>query len=98
MGQAEDEAKLRAAGWVEDCGGLWSHSSVGTTNWMPLWLACIFQGTREMSPETRKLAQEAADACARREAELAAMSPEDREKAIDEWARKLAEDVSSLND
>lgn len=45
-----------------------------------------------------KLAREAAEACARREAELDAMSPEDRDKAIDEWAEGLAADVADLND
>lgn len=91
------EEKLRAAGWVEDCNGLWGHSSMGT-QWFPRWLASIFHSARTMSPETRAMAQAAVEACEKREAELAAMSPEDREKAIDEWARKLAGDVCSLND
>jgi hypothetical protein len=51
-----------------------------------------------MTPEMRKLAQQAVEANDRREAELAAMSPEDRERAIDQWAKKLAEDTAGLND
>jgi hypothetical protein len=50
------------------------------------------------SPEMRRLAQEASEANDRREAELAAMSPEDRERAIEQWARKLAEESASVND
>lgn len=97
MGQAEDEATLRAAGWVEDCSGQWNHAYAGDL-WLPLWLATIFEGTRSMSPERRALAQRAVEACEKREAELAAMSPEDRDKAIQEWAERLAADVADLTD
>ena len=51
-----------------------------------------------MTPERRRLAQQVIEANDRREAELAAMSPEDRDRAIDQWAKKLAEDSASLND
>ncbi len=91
------EEKLRAAGWVEDCGGQWHHDAY-PGQWMPRWLATTFESARSMPPETRALAQRAVEACAKREAELAAMSPEDREKAIEAWAKRLAEDVCSLND
>jgi hypothetical protein len=43
-------------------------------------------------------AEAAAAANAKRNAELEAMSPEDREKAIAEWARRLAEDTAHLDD
>jgi hypothetical protein len=49
-------------------------------------------------PSLRDLAQQAVDASDRRNAELAAMSPEDREKAINEWAQELADDVADLDD
>jgi hypothetical protein len=51
-----------------------------------------------MPPEVRKLAEAAVEACKKREAELEAMSPEDRQKAIEAWAHKLAEDTAGLND
>ncbi len=46
----------------------------------------------------RALAQAAHDANAKRNAELEAMTPKDREKAIAEWAKQLAADVADLND
>ncbi len=46
----------------------------------------------------RKLAREAADACARREAALAAMTPEERDRAVAAWARKLAADAAEWSD
>jgi hypothetical protein len=49
-------------------------------------------------PGTLALAEEAVAANAKRNAELAAMSPKEREKAIAEWARKLAEDTALLDD
>lgn len=51
-----------------------------------------------MSPERRALAREAAASAAAREAELLAMTPENRERAIAEWASKLAGDVADLTD
>jgi len=45
-----------------------------------------------MSEETRVLAQRAVEASQRREAELAAMMPEEREAAIAKWAHNLAAD------
>jgi len=59
--------------------------------YMTLWRLSI--------PEsTRKLAEAAAEACAKREVELEAMEPEDRQRAIEQWAHKLAEDTAGLND
>ncbi|HME04480.1 MAG TPA: hypothetical protein VKG38_15780 [Solirubrobacteraceae bacterium] len=49
-------------------------------------------------PWLRGLAQEVAKANAQREAELAAMSPDARERAIDEWAKNLAAEAADWND
>lgn len=48
--------------------------------------------------DMRKLAEQAARACAEREAELEKMSPEERTRAIDAWARNLAEQTAGLDD
>jgi hypothetical protein len=56
------------------------------------------QGMDGMTDERRALARRAFESNAKRNAELAAMSPEDREAAIAEWAKKLAGDVAELND
>ncbi len=45
------------------------------------------------SPELLRLAEEAAKRSAERNAELEAMTPEEREKAIEKWARELAKDA-----
>ncbi len=47
---------------------------------------------------TRKLAEAAAKVCLEREAELERMTVEDREKAIEEWAQKLASEVAGAHD
>ena len=44
------------------------------------------------SEDMRELARQATESSAKRSAELAAMAPAEREKAIAEWAHKLAED------
>ena len=87
MARELDEAKLRAAGWVEDCGGLWHASWMDPATWFDIDAALL-----------RELARSAVEANAKRNAELEAMSPEDREKAIQEWAAKLAGEVADLND
>ena len=51
-----------------------------------------------MSHETRKRAEQAVESLRKREAELAAMTPEEREKAIEAWAKRLAEDTAHLDD
>jgi len=51
-----------------------------------------------MTPALRKLARAAVRANAKREAELAAMSPKKREQAIRRWARGLAKQSASIND
>ncbi len=51
-----------------------------------------------LGPAMRELAHKAAEACRQREAELAAMSPDDRERAIKKWAEDLAAECSELND
>jgi hypothetical protein len=48
--------------------------------------------------ELRALALQASETAAKREAELAAMKPKERRKAIAEWAKGLAKDVADLND
>lgn len=55
-------------------------------------------GLHQPPDPLRKLAHEAVEASAQRNAELEAMSPEDREKAIGAWAKKLADDVANMND
>ena len=91
------EDTLRAAGWVEDCGGQWHHDAY-PGQWMSFWLAVCFERARSASPETKALAQRAVEACQKREAELAALPPAEREKAIQEWARGLAEESAKLTD
>lgn len=54
--------------------------------------------TSAFSPGLNELAKQAAEASAKRNAELEAMSPEDREKAIGEWAEKLAEDSVAIGE
>ena len=52
----------------------------------------------EWSPALLELAKKASE---RQEAEnkkMAAMTPEEREKYINEWAQRLADDVAGLND
>ena len=65
---------------------------------MDVWVAAVFERSRNMPESTRKLAQQAVEASARREAELQAMRPDEREKAIRDWARKLAEETAGLDD
>jgi hypothetical protein len=43
----------------------------------------------QVPPETHELVLKAVEACTRREAELACMSPEEREKALEKWAHDL---------
>ena len=50
------------------------------------------EGEPEMSPEICRLAEQVVEASRRRNAELAAMAPKERRRAIAEWARKLATD------
>ncbi len=52
----------------------------------------------EFSPELLRLAEEATKRNAERSAKLEAMTPEDRKKAIEEWAKNLAAEVVDLND
>ena len=96
-----DVETLRAGGWTEAGeveGNLtWSHPAY-PGHQLSTWLAVCFERARTASPSTRELAQRAVEAQERREAELAAMSPEERDKAIEEWARKLAEDVADADD
>jgi hypothetical protein len=96
-----NEIRLDVAGWEPVFAGVWHHPQK-KIGWMPFESAVILQtitdDVRNASPETRRLAQEAVDACKKREAELDAMSPADREKAISEWARKLATEVSTADD
>jgi acyl-CoA reductase-like NAD-dependent aldehyde dehydrogenase len=61
-------------------------------------LLADIQAGKPPSEETLKAAQASVDAGAKHEAEMAAMSPEEREKAIEEWATKLAAEVADLND
>ena len=101
MTREEQEVYLREAGWVEDCGGLWNGPGMSAGKWLRIDMAVVLQNIKTpppMSPEIRKLAEEAVAANAKREAGLAAMTPEDRERAINEWAHKLADEVSALND
>lgn len=98
MSRQDDEAKLRALGWVEDCGGQWHAPWMKPGTWINFELASAFSVAAEMTDSTRDLARAAVESNDRRNAELEAMSPEDREKAIEAWAKQLAEDVCALDD
>jgi hypothetical protein len=99
--KAVDEIRLDVAGWKPVFAGVWHHPQrkIGWMDFdMAVTLQTITDDVKNASPELKQLAQEAVDACKKREAELDAMSPADREKAINEWARKLATEVSTLDD
>jgi hypothetical protein len=61
-------------------------------------LSKLVEDAKDMSAERRALAAQAAASSAEREVLLAAMAPEDRERAIADWAHKLAGDVAHLTD
>lgn len=99
MSREDDEARLRAAGWQQR-GSHWKAPWMldGPDSWLNFDLAMAFLSAFECSESTRELARQAYEANEKRNAELAAMTPEDREKAIQEWAETLAADVADLND
>ncbi len=71
--------------------GDWEYGDLGhCVEWV---IARVAQG-----PSMRELASRAVEANERRNAELAAMTPEDRECAIKRWAEDLADECSELDD
>ena len=74
----------------------WGHNHARIQHLIDSWKSG--NGLWENSPELRQLAQEVHEASLQKDAELAAMSPAQREQAIRDWAENLAADVADLND
>jgi hypothetical protein len=97
MSREDEETRLREAGWIERRGH-WQAPWMTPDEWLNFELATAFLRAAEMTDSTRDLAKAALEHQDRRNAELAAMNPEDRERAIEAWARKLAEDTCTADD